>query len=353
MTAAALFAPFLVAVVLLVSGVAKLRDAAGVDAAFRALRVPAALNQRWLRRAFPWGEIALGVLLVAAPSPANVLAAIAALMLMGAYLALVVAAVRRPDPVDCHCFGALTEGRVSGLTVVRNALLALAAAVALADSVAGTPLLRLDAASVGWLLAATFTAALAVTIVGDRRDEAPAEAMPAAPEGTDAEDLDYVRLPIPYGALVEGDKDVTLRQLARQRAVLLLWVSTTCGSCSEVIAQIPAWQAALAPVEVRPVLSSLDGLEERAPTLASSALGDPDSRVARLFDTWGVPMGILLGVDGRLAGGPVVGARAITELVDQMREQLAEVAEPEPVDAPSGADADAVATVPEGVVAPR
>nr|NLI51571.1 hypothetical protein [Propionibacterium sp.] len=345
MPEAAVLAPFLLAAVLLTSGVAKLRDAPGVDAAFRSLRVPAALNRPWLRRAFPWAEVALGVLLVAAPVPVNVLAAIAALGLTGAYLALVAAAVRRPDPVDCHCFGALTEGRVGRRTLARNALLVVIAAVALADSFSGTPLLRLDAASVGWLAAVALTAALVVTIVGERGGETPSETPPAMPADAEAGDLDYVRLPIPYGALVDGDQDVTLRQLARQRAVLLLWVSTTCGSCSDVIAEIPAWQEALAPVEVRPVLSSRAGLDERAPALASSALVDPESRVARLFDSWGVPMGVLLGADGRLAGGPVIGAGAITDLVEQMREQLAEASD--------GPEGEAEGASAEGVVASR
>lgn len=95
--------------------------------------------------------------------------------------------------------------------------------------------------------------------------------------------------------------------MSRQRAVLLLWVSATCGSCAEVIAQIPAWRAELGPVDVRPVLASVDTLAERAPDLAPIALADPEHQVARLFDVWGVPMAVLLGADGRLAGGPVLG----------------------------------------------
>jgi len=325
MTSAALLSPFVVAAVLLVSGLAKLRDAPGVDAAFRSLRVPSVLDRLWVRRAFPWAEVALGALLVAAPSPLNVVAAAAALALMGVYLALVVAAVRRPEPADCHCFGTLTGGRVSRRTVARNALLVSAATIALADSFSGTPLVRLDPASVGWLLAVALTATLVATTVGDGGGATPAPTPPApAPAGgVGGDDLEYVRLPIPYGELTDGGTPVTLRELARQRAVLLVWVSTTCASCSPVIDRLPAWREDLAPVDVRPVLTSLDGFAELAPELGPLALGDPGGHAKRLFDGAGVPMGVLLGGDGRLAGGPVFGPGAITELVDQMREQLA------------------------------
>lgn len=331
--------PFVLAVVLVVSGVAKLRDAAGVDTAFRTMRVPDALNTAGLRRAFPWAEIALGVLLVVAPGPLNVLVALGVLALMAAYLVLVAAAVRRPEPVDCHCFGALTEGRVTPWTVARNVTLVAFAVLALVDSVAGTPLVRLDAPAAGWLAAIALTAWLVHTIVGGRPTPPAAResAAPAASEPGEGEDVDYVRLPIPYGALTGADGPITLRQLAGQHAVLLLWVSATCGSCTEVIAQIPAWRDDLAPVEVRPVLATVDSLAERAPDLVPVALGDPDHQVARLFDTWGTPMAVLLGADGRLAGGPVLGQSAITDLVDQIREQLAgaEVLADEPASEPS------------------
>jgi len=336
--------PIVLAVVLVVSGVAKLRDAAGVDAAFRTMRVPEALNRPGLRRAFPWAEIALGVLLVVAPWPLNILVAVGVLGLMAAYLALVAAAVRRPEPVDCHCFGALTEGRVTAWTVARNLTLVLVAVLAVADSVAGTPLVRLDAQSVAWLAAIALTAWLVLTILGGRpaSPAAPEPAAPAASDTGEAGDLDYVRLPIPYGSLTGAEGPVTLRQLSRQRAVLLLWVSATCGSCAEVIAQIPAWRAELGPVDVRPVLASVDTLAERAPDLAPIALADPEHQVARLFDVWGVPMAVLLGADGRLAGGPVLGGPAVTDLVEQMRDQLADAeapaAEPPP-DSPDAAGA--------------
>ena len=87
-----------------------------------------------------------------------------------------------------------------------------------------------------------------------------------------------MRLPIPYGALTGADGPITLRQLAGQHAVLLLWVSATCGSCTEVIAQIPAWRDELAPVDVRPVLASVDALGSQLRHSVAAGQGSLTSR---------------------------------------------------------------------------
>ena len=49
------------------------------------------------------------------------------LLLFVAYLVLVARAVRRPEPVDCGCFGALGDSQVTRVTVWRNAALVVAA----------------------------------------------------------------------------------------------------------------------------------------------------------------------------------------------------------------------------------
>ena len=55
------------------------------------------------------------------PGPALVVVAVLTLLLFVAYLVLVVRAVRRPEPVDCGCFGALGDSEVTTVTVWRNA----------------------------------------------------------------------------------------------------------------------------------------------------------------------------------------------------------------------------------------
>ena len=106
--------------------------------------------------------------------------------------------------------------------------------------------------------------------------------------------------------------------------MLLVWVSLSCGACEQVIRQLPAWREALGPVEVRPVLSAPAG-EAARPEL-SGALWDPEHTVQHLLGFVADPMAVLLGADGELAGGPVVGDPDVSDLVAQIAEQLAEAA---------------------------
>ena len=89
---------------------------------FTSLEVPGRLDTAFVRRLVPWVEVALGLWLLLATGPALVVVAVLMLLLFVAYLVLVVRAVRRPEPVDCGCFGALGDSRVTRVTVWRNAL---------------------------------------------------------------------------------------------------------------------------------------------------------------------------------------------------------------------------------------
>ena len=129
------------AVVLLVSGVAKLRAPATVDAAFTSLRVPRVVDTPVVRRLVPWLEVALGAWLLLATGPALVVVALLTLALFVAYLVLVVRALRGPEPVDCGCFGAIGDSRVTRVTVWRNVALVLSSALAVAAGLRGAGLL--------------------------------------------------------------------------------------------------------------------------------------------------------------------------------------------------------------------
>ncbi|CAB4914482.1 unannotated protein [freshwater metagenome] len=114
------------------SGVAKLRDPAGMVVLLRqALRptVPAFA----LTRALAVLELALGALLVVAVAP-RVAGALAALVLVALSVALRVAARRAPEAVAaCGCFGS-GAGAPPGQALARNALLIAGAAAVVAWS---------------------------------------------------------------------------------------------------------------------------------------------------------------------------------------------------------------------------
>jgi hypothetical protein len=117
------------ALVLLVSGVAKLRAPDDVDRAFAQLPVPAGLDRLWLRRAFPWFEIALALALLLLPGIWWLVAGGAVSALFSVYLVLVAVSVASGAEVYCGCFGSLFANRVTRRTVVRNIVLLTVAVV--------------------------------------------------------------------------------------------------------------------------------------------------------------------------------------------------------------------------------
>ena len=330
MTQALIVAPVALAVVLVVSGVAKVRDPAASDAGFRELRVPAALSAPWLRRAVPWVELVLAAALVAGPPPVGLAAAWGALGLFVVYTVLIVRAWRAPGKADCNCFGSLASGRVTGATVVRNVVLDVLSVAAVADAVASgwvAPRFA-DAGVLAWLAAV----ALVALLVGATLRPVPSEPEPDAGRATQAPDdaveaTEYIRLPIPYGSLTRPDgEEVSLRLLAAHRAQLLLWVSMGCGPCRSVVGRMAEWIRDMPEIDVRPVVSSeadRQTLAERVPETSELILLDNGHHAGTLFEVRGTPGAVLLGADARLAGGPVEGPDVI-QFGDDIRAQLRE-----------------------------
>jgi uncharacterized membrane protein YphA (DoxX/SURF4 family) len=121
-------AALLLAAVFTWAGAAKLRSAEVTERTFRAFGIAA---PRALARAVPLVELALAAGLVLVPG----WAAAAALAVLAAFTTVLVRAMRAGVDVGCGCFGTSRREPVSFVELVRNGLLAVAAAVALfADS---------------------------------------------------------------------------------------------------------------------------------------------------------------------------------------------------------------------------
>lgn len=351
-----LFPVLVLAVVLWVSGVAKLRSPGSVASAFTELKVPGVFDRAWIQRIFPWAEILLGVLLLVAPGWFAPVTAIAAVVLFAAYWALIYQALGFDAPVSCNCFGRASTEPVTHWTLWRNtALLALSVFWAVASFFDSVPSLlsRATGNDVLWIVGivcATGTLYLAISPASRRAAAAKADAgrgsgavsdgpvspgagvAPATPE---ADDDDYVRRPIP-GVVVKNSKDemVALSHLAAVRARLLIYVSPGCGSCSETIAGAVEWSRDLDPaVQVHLVTSApREALEVVADeSLWSEALYEVGGFMQEFLGLAGTPSAVLLGADGLLAGGPVVGPQAITEFVGEIQDELADAQqEPDP-----------------------
>lgn len=314
-------ASVLVVGVLLLSGVAKLLRPDGADEAFAALGVPDALRRPLVVRGHPWAEIALGLGLLALPDPAAVVAAVLALGLFTAYLVLVTRAVRNGVTASCHCFGSVGESGLSTRTVARNAVFVLLALLAVVDTATGGSVLgRLLGlgAQAWWLVAMALTGVTVALVLGG------SDAGPDAPEDELPEE-DYLRLPIPdVPVVLPAEGEVSLRDLAAERAQLLLFLSPSCGPCQRVTRALDDWARRLPEVDLR-VLTSLppDNVSQVAPAWTPYLATDPGSVVASTFGVTGRPQAVLLGRDGLLAGGPVRGDTAVFTFVDDMEAELA------------------------------
>ena len=115
-------APLILAAVLVVSAIAKVRAPESTTSSITLLRLPAFLRTDWFARALPTGELVLAIVMT---SPFTLLvraASVASLALFVAYLAVIVRAMGFSPRPTCGCFGNIGDQRVNGRTVARNVL---------------------------------------------------------------------------------------------------------------------------------------------------------------------------------------------------------------------------------------
>ncbi len=309
--------------VLLLSGVAKLRDPGGVDLAFGSMRVPAPLGAARVRRLLPWAEVALGLWLLVATGPALVVVAVLVLGVFLLYLGLVLRALRAPEPADCGCFGAIGDDRVTSVTAWRNALLVLAAALALVAGVRDVSVLGDLRAGWAWVVTAALAVAVAVLVAHRSPEDVAGGPAPVGPAGDDEE---YARHPIPRAQVLDASGNLLLLDHeARRAAHLLVFLTPGCGPCQSIGPDLARWRDELAPfVAVRAVVQGTPAAVTALPYL-EGAWFDPYGLAREAFGT-GNPGAVLLGADGALAGGPVQGEEDVRAFVAEVAEHLREAA---------------------------
>lgn len=320
--AVSILVPLIVGFVLLLSGWLKLRqpdDPSG----WQRLGVPGFLRRPLLVRAHPWGELVLGVAVLTLGGWLAVGAAFTTLTLMLAYTVLIWRALRQPDPGECACFGAPTQ--VSRAMLWRNLWLVLLAVVGVVvawSSPVGGPLWRIaeSGGEAAWWVLMAAAAALTTVLV---LPQEPGRAQDVTESADDGGELDYLRVRTPAVPVTLADgSSATLRELSASKAMLLVAVSETCGSCAPVIAAVPSWRELLPELDLR----LLVGKEPAESTLTSfgepQSLHDPAQYVRQSLGYWGIPSAMLLGADGMLAGGPVSGEDAIRTFIAEIHEQL-------------------------------
>ncbi len=306
------------ATVLIISGLAKVRDPLATRDAFDALRVPRIVSPDAAATALPWVEIALGVALVAAPSGWLVPVAVTVVVLMLAYTGVVVRALGFDEPVSCSCFGSLGRHEIDHATAVRNVLLTVialfAAWFAMGGGSAPHALQSLDGP--GWSSLAAASAAVAVALLVVGRGETSTSSTSAGGGAP----LDYERTTTPFGVLVGPDSSsTTLRELAERQARLLVILNPHCSPCDRTAAKLDEWAERLEPaVGIIAVYPHDDLQVVHDPALS---FVEPELNVRRAFSER-TPTAVVLGTDGLLAGGPVSGEHDVAEFVEHVLAEL-------------------------------
>jgi uncharacterized membrane protein YphA (DoxX/SURF4 family) len=323
--------PLTMAVVMLASGIAKLRHPDDLGS-WQQLGVPAALRRPWLLRLHPWGELVLGVALALLGGILGLLAALVCVALMAAYTWMVIGALRRPEGAECACFGARKP--VTRVTAVRNVWLT-AVSVATAAVIWTNPLFGGAVVSglgdASWIFAAaiaTITGLLVVWPSADASNGATVQPVSVVPrrasETPDGDGmLEYIRTRTPAVPVTLADgTTASLRKLAAHKPLLLMAVSETCGACEQVVAQIGHYRELLPEVDVRVLVMDTPEDSSLTDTNEPQSLHDPQGYVRESIADWPVPTAVLLGIDGMLAGGPESGSDAVDAFVGDVYESL-------------------------------
>lgn len=338
MIPAAAVAPALIlAAVLMVSGVAKLRAPAAVRAAFADLRVPAGLDRAWVRAAFPVGEAALGAALPVVPGPAAPFVAGLAVLLFAAYWVLIRRALGFADPVSCACFGESDAAPVTRRTLLRNTVLLLLALAwwGVTWSASGPALLaRFTAADALWLAGGLLGAAVVWLARPGASAPAPglvpgpgtALAVGTAPDAATVTDPAAASAPgpqIPHGLRIldaEGREAELAGATSSGGARLLLHISPGCASCARVVREAPARLGRLGPVRLQLIsLARPEAVRVVVPeALWPGLLQAGDQAAVAALGIPAAPSAVLVGGGGEILAGPVAGPDAVLALLDRL-----------------------------------
>lgn len=311
----------LLALVLVVSGAAKVRDPRSTRESFYTLGLPLRLTRSAAPRVLPWVELALALALVVTSGVLQNVVAIGTVALFAGYLMVIVRASRFPEKVECGCLGKLGLGTVGPVTVVRNVLLLGLAVAALSDALQhGSVLARLlgaDAVEWGWLLALAVTVLVAGLMTY-------AAGSPAAGPSADEDLADYERRPTPTLFLTDshGDRH-NLLDLSLQQARFVVYANMGCGACMTVIDALPAFQAENPELAVHVLVQRYDDAARARLDPSLGVFVDPELIFTQFFQL-SSPGAVLFGADGMLAGGPSNGSNAVQELMADITTALTE-----------------------------
>jgi peroxiredoxin/uncharacterized membrane protein YphA (DoxX/SURF4 family) len=332
------------AAVFVLAGVTKLLDLPGSRQAMRDFGLPDPYA-RYAGVSLPVAELAIAVLLI--PRVTAWWGALAALLLLLAFIGGMANVMRQGKAPDCHCFGQVHSEPVGWPSVARNGVLALLALLVVVQGPDGAgpgPIgwweSRSDAAQVALALG---TIALALFAIQGwflfqlmkqngrlllRLDEL--EAAANAPAGTaptaDPSPRQNQGLATGVTAPEFSLDDLTgqTHSLASLRAagkpVVLVFTDAKCRPCELLMPDIASWQRTYADRLTVAVVArgDIEVNRKKAETNGvSTVLVQSDKEVSEAYNAIATPTGVLVLPGGTIGKASALGADAIRNLVAQ------------------------------------
>jgi uncharacterized membrane protein YphA (DoxX/SURF4 family)/peroxiredoxin len=312
----------LLAAVFITAGVGKLLDLQGSRRAVTDFGVPERAA-RVVGVLLPLAELAIGLALIFRPSARW--AALAALILLSAFIVGIARALARGEEPDCHCFGQIHSAPAGPLTLARNALLAAFAVVVLAYGqgpaldawVSARSTAELVAVAAGiWAFAAT---AYALSLASEVRrlkgnlslaqQQAAQGIRSGIPVGTEAPAF---ALPDLHGRTVTLTALLDLGQ-----PLLLVFMNPGCGPCATMLPRVQQWQETLSARLTIAVVSA--GTAEQNALAGEEGLKhfllQDHKEVADMYGAQVTPSAVFVSRQGKIASALGEGEQGIEPLM--------------------------------------
>jgi len=340
------------AAVFVVAGAAKLVDRQGSRSALVGFGVAVRLA-RPAAVVLPLAELAVGAALL--PQESAWWGAVGALVLLGAFMVVIAANLARGRTPECQCFGQIRSAPVSPSTLARNAVLAAAATLVVAQGADDPGASTVSALSTlgagGWAAVAGGAAALLGFAVGGwlilalLRHQGllllRVEALEARLEHMGGADVPAFGLPVgapapPFElAALDGSSASLDRLIARGKPVFLLFFEPHCGPCAVLLPLVSRWQKAYGERLTLAVISRGDRTanSDLAELGLDHVLLQADREVAVAYEVPGTPGAVLIDASGAIASAVALGSESINEFVSralsaQLRSGNGEVSPP-------------------------
>ena len=296
-----------------IAGTTKFLDQQGTRDAVKNFGAPVALTPA-LSLLLPLAELAIAAGLLFDQTVGA--SAVAALVVLGLFVAAISVSLARGRTHDCHCFGQLYSRPLGWPTLARNVVFAFGAVIVLWEargggggSVFGT-LARFSPLQGVWLLgvAAAVIVALIVSSKRQKRLRAtPARGLPVS----------AIAPPFELAAYAGGTR--SLRQLLNEgKPLLLVFTNPTCGPCVSLFKEIKEWQEAHSD-ELTIALISFGTIKENFVNVARNGLGQVllqhKREIAEQYGANLTPTAVVVGANGRIASPLAAGAEEIRALL--------------------------------------